>query len=81
MGSHHTKKAVNLHHDQVNAAHERRRLRQHEMAVRQKNYEQRRREARWKYLFIMSLAVSVWAGWQMTIVTGTYFVLKFIYAG
>lgn len=81
MSSHHTQKAINLHHDQVNAARERRLLRKRDQQERQLKYQQRRAEARWKYFFIMALAVSVWAGWQMTIVTGTYYVLKFLNAG
>lgn len=82
MSSHHTQKAINLHHDQVNAARERRMLRKQEAALeRQAKYNERRRQARYKYFFIMALFISLWAAWQMTIATGTYLVLKFLNAG
>ena len=80
--SHHTQKAINLHHEQVTAGRERRRQRQEEQdAERRARWERTRKQARWHYFMVMALAVTLWAAWMMTAVTGTYYVLNFLAAG
>lgn len=64
MSSHHTQKAINLHHQQVTAGKERRKERQSERLQR---YLLQRKDAIWEYNFAMCMTFLCFAYSQMAI--------------
>lgn len=62
MSSHHSQKAINLHHHQVTAGKERRKEKQ---AERLQRYLLQRKEAIWEYNFVMCMSFLCFAYSQL----------------
>ena len=64
MSSHHSQKAINLHHQQVSAGKERRKEKQ---AERLQRYLNQRKEAIWQYNFALFMTYLAFAYTQLAI--------------